>query len=943
MCYRFEAVQFDSLSLSLGLAELRQGQLVEAGKNYVIQREHLQHPPPFIAQSDLTILKQLVEADPLWHQTDEGYLPLTCYEPLLTEILATGRCFIRLSDGSWQKLVCGENISVQLNWILKSDGHYQLSWQQVSPCETAMMLLSVDRSLTAAIAYSESSNRLHLTSHPYRPEAIKLLNHICQKIPAAEVEKFLADHQSQWDKLALPLPTLLPITECPAEISPVLLFQSVKNQQLSPTREEQVSLAFRYEGDNFCQWIGYDADDYALDYWNGKNVRRFRRNREQEDKYLKQLSNTMSALENIRPGVWKTDTSEVWRHLLTEAREALINAGFQFLVEKGFKHHYVIANDWQVMARESGASHFELELLLGVEQDTLNLFALLDQLQEFNRHQSILTLSDGRMLLLPAEQVNGIMDELGDLLGQQSGTLQLPKNQLNRLESFDQQLPEKTQWKSGLEYLDLAKSLYQTPRLLEKIQKGVNATLRPYQWLGICWFQHLKRHGVSGLLADDMGLGKTLQTLVHLNLEQQQNQLTKPALIVAPTSLLHNWRAEIKKFTPNLSHMVIHGAKRHQQWKKIKDFDVLITSYQLVVKDLERWLQQDFSWIVLDEAQQIKNPRTQISQALKQLQSDNRLCLSGTPVENHLGELWSVLEFLMPGCLGSQKEFKHYYRKPIEKDADQKRMAQLQQRIAPFMLRRTKEQVATDLPAKTEIYQHIQLNDDQQFFYEQQKEFGQSEIEQQLEETTHGGQKQILLLTALLKLRQVCCDPALVGEPEISSSKREHCIDMLEELVAEGRAILVFSQFTSMLDLLGEDLDKLNIDYLKLTGQSQNRQKIVEAFQRGEAPVFLISLKAGGVGLNLTRADTVIHYDPWWNLAAEQQATDRAHRIGQDKPVFVYKLITENTIEEKIAQLQKYKAQISQHINHQAQLSGEQFALKLEDLMSLWKQEIKTT
>jgi SNF2 family DNA or RNA helicase len=251
--------------------------------------------------------------------------------------------------------------------------------------------------------------------------------------------------------------------------------------------------------------------------------------------------------------------------------------------------------------------------------------------------------------------------------------------------------------------------------------------------------------------------------------------------------------------------------------------------------------------------------------------------------------------------------------------------------------------VATDLPAKTEICQYISLNEDQRVFYDEQKSAVKLALQEQLAETPGSGQRQVLLLTALLKLRQTCCDPKLLGSFDVSSAKREHCIEMVEELVEEQRAILLFSQFTSMLDLLAQDLDDLNIRYLKLTGQSRDRETLVEAFQRGDAPVFLISLKAGGVGLNLTRADTVIHYDPWWNQAAELQATDRAHRIGQDKPVFIYRLISENTIEEKITELQRHKAQISRHIDHQAQISGQQFALKLEDLMILWQQETAAT
>jgi SNF2 family DNA or RNA helicase len=308
-------------------------------------------------------------------------------------------------------------------------------------------------------------------------------------------------------------------------------------------------------------------------------------------------------------------------------------------------------------------------------------------------------------------------------------------------------------------------------------------------------------------------------------------------------------------------------------------------------------------------------------------------------VENHLGELWSILDFLMPGCLGSEREFKQHYRVPIERHGDSRRLQQLLDRIAPFILRRDKDQVAADLPAKTVIEQTISMGDAQRDFYQQLKQQSWQDLQSSMKQADTSARQQVLLLNGLLKLRQACCDPALLGQAEIASAKREHCMAMIEELVAENRAILVFSQFTRMLDFLAEDLEKLNIDYLMLTGQSRQRQLLVDSFQQGRAPVFLISLKAGGVGLNLTRADTVIHYDPWWNQAAEQQATDRAHRIGQDKPVFAYKLIVENSIEEKIARLQQRKALLGQHISHQGQLSAEQFSLKLDELLALWGEE----
>jgi SNF2 family DNA or RNA helicase len=356
------------------------------------------------------------------------------------------------------------------------------------------------------------------------------------------------------------------------------------------------------------------------------------------------------------------------------------------------------------------------------------------------------------------------------------------------------------------------------------------------------------------------------------------------------------------------------------------------------VRDLEHWSAQSLSWLVLDEAQMIKNPQTHASRAVRELKAQHRLCLSGTPVENHLGELWALLDFLEPGVLGNQRQFKSHYQKPIEQEGNGERLQQLLTRIAPLMLRRTKNQVARDLPPKTLVQQVIPLGEEQQAFYQRLKQDDWQNLMQQLEGVDNPGQQQMMLLAALIRLRQACCDPRLLSE-DVPSAKTEYCLDMLESLVAEGRAVLVFSQFTRMLDILAEGLTQLGIKYLMLTGQSRDRAELVEAFQAGQAPVFLISLKAGGVGLNLTRADTVIHFDPWWNIAAEEQASDRAHRIGQTQPVFVYKLIAENTIEEKIAELQESKALLSQQVNRQAQDSGTAFALKLEDLLRLWQED----
>jgi len=464
----------------------------------------------------------------------------------------------------------------------------------------------------------------------------------------------------------------------------------------------------------------------------------------------------------------------------------------------------------------------------------------------------------------------------------------------------------------------------------------VKADLRPYQWLGVCWLQHLYDCKINGLLADDMGLGKTLQTISFLSFQKEQGLMEAPALIVMPTSLLYNWEREIKQFAPQLTVQIMHGSQRHVHWDNLAKANIILSSYQLIANDINRWQECPLSWLILDEAQVIKNPRTQVSQALREMSCANKLCLSGTPMENHLGELWSIYDFLMPNCLGSKQEFRHYFQYPIEREGNTQRLQQLLNRIGPFMLRRTKDQVVKELPKKTISTQIVSLSERQHSFYDQIRDFTWSELEGKLTEGNEG-KKQILLLSAILKLRQACCDPRLLNEHEIPSAKTEHCLDMISELVEEKRSILVFSQFTSLLDILADELDKKNITYLMLTGKTRNRQDLVDRFQSGCAPVMLMSLKAGGVGLNLTRADTVIHFDPWWNSAAEQQATDRAHRIGQDKPVFVYKLITEGTIEEKISKLQERKAILSQHINDKAISSAEKFSMSLEELLTLVK------
>ena len=434
-----------------------------------------------------------------------------------------------------------------------------------------------------------------------------------------------------------------------------------------------------------------------------------------------------------------------------------------------------------------------------------------------------------------------------------------------------------------------------------------------------------------------MGLGKTIQTLALLQAEKEAGRLTRASLIIAPTSVLGNWLDESTRFTPKLSVLVYHGFDRHQG--QFDDYDVVISTYGLVQRDKKRFLEYIFYYLILDEAQFIKNTRTKTRQIIQQLQATHRLCLTGTPLENHLGELWSLFHFLTPGLLGDRKQFRQYFRIPIEKHHDQERRQTLVRRIQPFLLRRTKNQVVRELPDKTEITQMIHLIGTQRDLYEAIRMSTEFDVRTAI--IKQGlGKTHLLLLDALLKLRQVCCDPRLLSLSSAAmaygcSAKLDACMDLLDNLMNEGRSVLVFSQFTSMLALIEKELLLRNYAYLKLTGQTPKRQTLVRQFQSGKAPIFLISLKAGGTGLNLTQADTVIHYDPWWNPAVEDQATDRSHRIGQQKPVFVYRLITAGTVEEAMLAMQTKKRQLFNGILS-GQIMGTTSDLTEKDILSFF-------
>lgn len=475
-----------------------------------------------------------------------------------------------------------------------------------------------------------------------------------------------------------------------------------------------------------------------------------------------------------------------------------------------------------------------------------------------------------------------------------------------------------------------------------EIPPSLDPILRDYQKKGFLWIKTLKHNGFGGILADDMGLGKTLQVIAFLLSDHQEaegsknSKANRNALIVAPASLVYNWSSEIRRFAPDLTPRMVTGtaAERQNILKEAGGDDILLTSYDLLKRDIKEYDNYHFRCQVIDEAQYIKNSNTQAAKAVKEVQADFRMALTGTPVENRLSELWSIFDYLMPGFLYTYKKFREEIELPVVQNSEEAAMKRLQKMIRPFVLRRLKKDVLRDLPDKLEENMFAQLTGEQQKLYDAHVKRLMLLLNKQTEEEFRSSK--ITILAELTRLRQLCCDPSLVFEDyKGESAKADMCMSLVTNAIASGHKILLFSQFTTMLDHLAQRLQQEHIDYYMLTGSvsKEKRAEMVEAFNKDQTPVFCISLKAGGTGLNLTAADIVIHFDPWWNLAVQNQATDRAHRIGQKHVVNVYKLIVKGTIEENILKLQEKKRELADQILEGNDLKGG--SLTKEELMEL--------
>lgn len=914
-------------------------------------------PPTYVASADVAILAQLSVL-----QDDGMASRRVAVTPLLEAIVATGRGWVRGRNGGVHvPAIPGPARSATLRWeehaededlepglaptvMLEGTAHAVISGAsacylddvtgEVGPLQLPVAAYDADAFLSLPV----------LNRREYILTA-KALQHIDPALPRPPAPTERIDEQ---DDDAAPRPEDAPP-------HPILTLHSV---------EYRPAWAGRNDPSNWMDFatlsIQYGEELVAVDdprmfrRDSDEQYRLIPRDRVQEAHWKQQLfthglrTDVPPLPQTGIPGPWFQPRATSWQAVVTQVLPQLRSAGWEVVVEPEFRHQITVVDDISLEVTPGAEGWFDLALDIEVDGRKLALAPLLERLLEEDARwsrgnldaigddEAIIVRGEGNeALLLQAGRLKPVVALLGDLFAGGREKLRVATHDAGRLQAL--QDSARLQFRSSDDTRAMVERLLAGPGVLEvQPPEGLKASLRGYQRQGLAWLQFLRAQKLAGVLADDMGLGKTLQTLAHILLEKEAGRLDRPALLVMPTTLLHNWQAEAARFTPSLRVLVLHGPQRQALFEQIPLHDVVLTTYPLVWRDEEALAAFNYHLLALDEAQHVKNARARSAIALRRLYSRHRLCLSGTPLENHLGELWAHFDFLLPGLLGDEKSFNQHWRHPIERGPDPLRARLLAQRLRPFILRRRKQDVATELPPKTVIVRSIALEGGQRDLYETVRTAMETKVREAL--SSKGlARSHIVVLDALLKLRQACCDPRLL--PGVTtgrsppSAKLDMLMDMLPEMIEEGRRILLFSQFTSMLDLIGQALDAAGIPHVTLTGDTRDRSTPINAFTQGDVPLFLVSLKAGGVGLNLTAADTVIHYDPWWNPAAEEQASDRAHRIGQDKPVFVYKLIAAGSIEERIVALQERKAALADAILGEGGTAAPRFAA--EDLEAL--------
>ncbi len=858
----------------------------------------------------------------------------------LKKLAATGRLFW-LTQELNRPLKWSEPRQIKPSWE-QSNNHYNFILATSPPASQLFSMQSI-------IYIDTEHNELGYAQHPSltTEQLLKLAS--APSVPEAMAQKVSQQLLHNWPEDELPLPTQTETTIIDVKQPPVadiLLHSTLVTEQDNERRVHLLSVRFNYGG----QLI--QPEKLSSYYHLMSNEQHYKISRDDrfEEQCLQLLKKhhfvSVNSLGykgfNLLDKTIKADSATAalwhWHDFQHEVIPQLQEQGWQVHFDDSFNMQIEEADEWYGDLDEKEDSEwFEISLGIELNGQTINLLPSLVELlaiekdpaqmraRILSRDSIILPVSEDennpRWIKLPSDRIMGIFDTLVELYDTQAlndkGNLEFSKHQALQLGELLND--PKLKWQ-GAEQLKALTKKIQDFKGIDPVTPPDNlqTELRDYQQQGLNWLQFTREYQFNGILADDMGLGKTVQALAHLLYEKLQNKTNiedkRPTLVIAPTSLMGNWRREAERFTPDIKVLLLHGPHRQTHFSEVGQYDIVLTTYALMLRDKAFHEQQTYHFVILDEAQNIKNARSKTSQVIFKLKSRHRLCMTGTPMENHLGELWSLFHFLMPGYLGTQDKFNRLFRSPIEKQGDYDRQQQLHKRVKPFMLRRTKEMVATELPEKTEIIRTIPLSGKQRDLYETVRLAMDEKVREEISKKGLA-RSQIMILDALLKLRQTCCDPRLLSLTKAKdvnvSAKLEMLMEMVPEMLEEGRKIIIFSQFVKMLGFIEDELNKLDISYAKLTGQTRNRDEVIMSFQEGDAQVFLISLKAGGVGLNLTAADTVIHYDPWWNPAVERQATDRAYRIGQDKPVFVYKLLTEETVEEKILQMQKNKQKLA--------------------------------
>lgn len=666
---------------------------------------------------------------------------------------------------------------------------------------------------------------------------------------------------------------------------------------------------------------GYIIADVKFCYGNVefnpiKNVNlEITRNAIQENEVLDTFVQTGFMLDSANARLVLANDEKIYNFLSKEIEDYMKK--FEVLVAEDFKK-----KDIKKIKIKSIGVKIENNLLdINLEDFKFNIYEIKDIINKYKLRKKFYRLKDGTYISLEKNSSLDFLENLTDNIeiedeDVEENSIKLPIYRALYLEKIFKNMPN-TNIQKNEYYKNMISQIEDRQiDLSTKIPPKLNAELRTYQKIGYKWLRTLEQYKMGGILADDMGLGKTIQLLaVILSYVQKNKGNVKPSIIICPSSLALNWYNEIQKFTPTLKALVISDdyLERKRKIEEIGKYQVIITSYDSLKRDIDLYENYCFKYVVADEAQYIKNNNTKNSKAIKTINAETKFALTGTPIENSLSELWSIFDFIMPGYLYKYKKFKELYETPIIKEQNEDVMNKLKKQIEPFVLRRTKGEVLTELPDKIVTILNNEMSEEQYNIYMSYMAQARKEIMSQID--INGFEKsQIKILSLLMRLRQICCHPKLfLREYEGESSKLNQCIEIIQDAVLGGHKILLFSSYTSMFEIIEEKLKNIGVKYLKLTGQTKvgERIELVDKFNTDEnIKVFLISLKAGGTGLNLIGADMVIHYDPWWNLSAENQATDRTYRIGQKRNVQVYKLITKNSIEEKIYELQQKKAKL---------------------------------